>query len=432
MSEARVWRTYVKEADKLDKEMVDGRNKFVIESLEDLKPDYAESSAQTLLVIARALAEVANSSSVMPSKQVTLENPEFSPSRSAVIVNTLWFLSLSLSVAVSLIAMLAKEWCHKFMSGRSGPAYEQARRRQHKWNGIEKWKMREVLTYLPGVLHLALLLFAIGLCIYIWDINAGAAVPVVVVTAAATLVYVFASLLPVLDQSCPYSTPIAGAVSATEPLVKFMKRWAQPVFAVPAVLFYLLLVLLSIVFSLLHFLASLLWVLLAGLGLLVPIWVWEHMIVGSITFLRHTIGSDIELQNSNSENTEVPMTIITSQMLAWMIMNCEDSRSVDVALQAIGGAHNDLPYAPLAQCGALNLALSRLNSSALPNHASKVLSLHDLAMLATGSRFARSCVVLIYLGTSTPQQDRWGHYSGNIVHRLREGDANALYYTYMR
>ncbi|KAG9077723.1 hypothetical protein FS749_010351 [Ceratobasidium sp. UAMH 11750] len=63
--------------------------------------------------------------------------------------------------------MLAKDWCYKFTSNRSGPVYEQARRRQRKWNGIEKWKMNEVLTYLPGVLHLALLLFAIGLCLYL-------------------------------------------------------------------------------------------------------------------------------------------------------------------------------------------------------------------------------------------------------------------------
>ena len=77
----------------------------------------------------------------------------------SVVVNILWLLSLSLSVFVSLIAMLAKEWCYKFMSGRFGPIYEQARRRQQKWNGIEKWKMQEILNVLPLMMHAALCKF---------------------------------------------------------------------------------------------------------------------------------------------------------------------------------------------------------------------------------------------------------------------------------
>jgi hypothetical protein len=128
----------------------------VIESLNDLKPDPAESSAQTLLAISQTLAAMSNGQPVTLPTQNTSDTPAFSPPRTAVVVNLLWFLSLSLSVAVSLIAMLAKGWCYMFMSGRSGVIYEQARRRQQRWNGIERWKMTEVLTYLSGVMHLAL------------------------------------------------------------------------------------------------------------------------------------------------------------------------------------------------------------------------------------------------------------------------------------
>jgi hypothetical protein len=115
----------------------------VIESLNDLKPDPAESSAWTLLAISQTLAAMSNGQAVTLPTQDTPDTPAFSPSRTAVVVNLLWFLSLSVSVAVSLIAMVAKEWCYMFMSGRSGAIYEQARRRQHRWNGIEKWKMTE-------------------------------------------------------------------------------------------------------------------------------------------------------------------------------------------------------------------------------------------------------------------------------------------------
>ncbi|KAG9073535.1 hypothetical protein FS749_015032, partial [Ceratobasidium sp. UAMH 11750] len=192
--EARVWRTYVKEADRWDRELVDGRNnsldvmlifvsvnifprrqafstsrdtrlhcsqlslprEFIVESIGDLKPDPTESTAQTLLIVSQTLVAIANGQPVSLPAQVESEGTPFSPSRSAVAVNVLWLLSLSLSVAVSLVAMLAKEWCYKFMSGRSGQIYDQARRRQERWNGIERWKLQELLAWLPGAMHLAL------------------------------------------------------------------------------------------------------------------------------------------------------------------------------------------------------------------------------------------------------------------------------------
>ncbi|KAG8721274.1 hypothetical protein FRC09_008152 [Ceratobasidium sp. 395] len=129
---------------------------FVIESLSDLKPDPAESSAETLRLMSHTLAAIANGQTVITPAANTSDNHTFSPSKTAVLVNLLWLLSLSLSIAVSLIAMLAKEWCYKFLASRAGPAYEQARRRQLKWNGMERWKMKNILTYLPGMMHAAL------------------------------------------------------------------------------------------------------------------------------------------------------------------------------------------------------------------------------------------------------------------------------------
>ncbi|KAF8607412.1 hypothetical protein BDV93DRAFT_435853, partial [Ceratobasidium sp. AG-I] len=132
------------------------------------------------------------------------QNSEFTPSRSAVVINTLWFFSLSLSVAVSFVAILAKEWCHAFMSKRSGHPYNQARRRQSRWNGIKCWKMKEILTYLPMLMHLALLLFAVGLSLHLLEINTNVAIPVIVTTSAAIAFYVATTLLSLFYSTCPY------------------------------------------------------------------------------------------------------------------------------------------------------------------------------------------------------------------------------------
>ncbi|QRV94410.1 hypothetical protein RhiJN_22428 [Ceratobasidium sp. AG-Ba] len=162
-------------------------SRFIIESLGDLKPDPAERSVDALLAISQKLDVIITGQQTLNplTHDPTLDT--FTPSYSAIVVNILWLLSLSLSVAVSLIAMLAKEWCYKFMTSRSGTIYNQARRRQQNWDGIEKWKMQEILSYLPGLMHSALL----GLCIYLWDIDVSVAIPVTVVTGIAGYSYAY-------------------------------------------------------------------------------------------------------------------------------------------------------------------------------------------------------------------------------------------------
>ncbi|KAF8594117.1 hypothetical protein BDV93DRAFT_396532, partial [Ceratobasidium sp. AG-I] len=220
---AEFWPMYVKEADSFDKELSEGWNKFspqltsifasssltfalfdvqharsdtefVLESSKDLKPDPAESSAATLLLISQTLLAMSNPSGIAPAA-ISPEPAPFVPTRSAVAVNVLWFTSLILSVSVTLVAMLAKEWTHLFMVGRTGMPMEQARKRQKRYDGLKAWKMEGVITALPTLMHLALFLFAGGLCVYLWDIHIGVAVPVVLLTSITVLIYVAALVL---------------------------------------------------------------------------------------------------------------------------------------------------------------------------------------------------------------------------------------------
>lgn len=92
----------------------------------------------------------------LPPASLQTEPAEFQPSLSAILVNGLWFLSLTLSVSVSLVAMLAKEWCFTFMSGRTGSPASQARRRQQRWEGLNRWGMENMVMFLPSVIQLAL------------------------------------------------------------------------------------------------------------------------------------------------------------------------------------------------------------------------------------------------------------------------------------
>ncbi|KAF8598451.1 hypothetical protein BDV93DRAFT_427903, partial [Ceratobasidium sp. AG-I] len=217
---AEFWPVYVKVTDAHDKELSKGWNNmldvilsklqsiqlkrriltpsakflFVVESSKDLKPNPAESAAATLLLISQTLLTMSNQSAPVPAA-ISPQSSLFVPSGSALAVNVLWFTSLILSISVTLMAMLAKEWSYLFMAGRTGTPMEQARKRQKRFDEMEAWKMAGVITALPTLMHLALFLFAAGLCVHLWNIHIGVAVPVVVLTLTIALIYVGALVL---------------------------------------------------------------------------------------------------------------------------------------------------------------------------------------------------------------------------------------------
>ncbi|QRV94439.1 transmembrane protein [Ceratobasidium sp. AG-Ba] len=411
---ARVWKTYVREADQWDKEMVEGRNRsvtsalelvhesqysllgrssldvllifaalfsaistaFIIESLGDLKPDTAESSARSLLAISQKLDAIATGqqSTSISAQEKSLD--DFSPTHSAVVVNILWLLSLSLSVAVSLIAMLAKEWCYKFMTGRSGPAYNQARRRQQKWNGIERWKMQELVNALPGLLHAALLLFAAGLCIYLRDIHSGVAIVVTVVTVVAGCIYALTTVLPLFDRFCPYSTP---ATPILAPIISLLRH---------------------VVYLAVNY---------------------EYNRTGHTNWLESSLEylTGVLAPNQGNDDSEgkediyAPMDTVTSQMIVWMIVNCEDSRSVHIAYQAISGARPTLPLATLQELQTPHIICQYVRSLVQQNAESRQCSLRDPNMLRTALRYCRAASVLTRVECYTNPYAR-GDY-GDII-----------------
>ena len=127
-----------------------------MESSSTLRQDPNDVSAAALLSISATLRAIANSSSMDFPISEPNPTPDFVPSQHAIVVNTLWYLSLSLSVATSLLAMLAKDWCHSFSANRTGHPWDQALRRQRKWTMIERWKMQELIAILPSLIHLSL------------------------------------------------------------------------------------------------------------------------------------------------------------------------------------------------------------------------------------------------------------------------------------
>ncbi|QRV80889.1 activating signal cointegrator 1 complex subunit 3 [Ceratobasidium sp. AG-Ba] len=243
--EAEVWSTYVKESKEFDIDMVEGWNKsldvillfaalfsailtaFVLESSKLLEPNRPEQTVALLIEISQALRASAPQQGLSALPQFKSDS-EFHPNEHTVWVNCLWFLSLSISISVTLAAMLAKQWCYYFLSFRKGDTITQAEERQRRFNGLEKWRMREVLEHLPMLMHIALALFSVGLILYLWDLHIAVAATVSTVTVATLCLYLATTFVPVWDYSCPYKTTqsvyVARVVRYLEPKLSIIRQ----------------------------------------------------------------------------------------------------------------------------------------------------------------------------------------------------------------
>lgn len=192
-------------------------------------------------------------------------------------------------------------------------------------------------------------LFAVGLVVYLWDINRQVAVPVVAITSAFVLLYAAATVLPVASESCPYGTVLSEPfrVFILPPVLWFLA-------GVPGLVMLLLMIVLWFPYFILKCVGY------------VDLARQFHLAVGLLpdkfTRLLELLGleTDKEKQETEAQNEEVPMDIVTSRILGWLISHSENKNHVTIALQAISAASIEMPMNPLRKCGVEEQVSSQL------------------------------------------------------------------------
>ncbi|KAH9021299.1 hypothetical protein EDB85DRAFT_432674 [Lactarius pseudohatsudake] len=133
------------------------------------------------------------------------------PNSLAIAVQTLWSLSLILSLACALGAILVQEWCQEYL--RYSQCHPQpstrARIRTYLFNGARNYHMEQVVTALPLFLHLAILLFCAGLVTYFFTLHKVVAYTALAAYSITGALYLFFTILPLVDTSSPFKTPIS-------------------------------------------------------------------------------------------------------------------------------------------------------------------------------------------------------------------------------
>ncbi|EJD42105.1 hypothetical protein AURDEDRAFT_68014 [Auricularia subglabra TFB-10046 SS5] len=144
------------------------------------------------------------------------------PGPVSVRINSYWFLSLTLSLSCALIAILAKQWLREYERDYGLSHSQSLAVRQMKFEGLRKWHVNAIVSFLPLVLQLALALFMIGVIELLWKLNSALAIMVTCLATTVFGLYVATTIMPAVyfvywhfkpdaEQStavqCPYKSP---------------------------------------------------------------------------------------------------------------------------------------------------------------------------------------------------------------------------------
>ncbi|PIL32517.1 hypothetical protein GSI_05220 [Ganoderma sinense ZZ0214-1] len=153
-------------------------------------------------------------SKVFISAQQDASSNPTKPAASAIAINALWFSSLICSLAAASISILVKQWLNEYKSGMASVSLEVARIRQFRNDGLKKWRVQEIMMLLPILLQGALVLFLIGLILFLTPLdNKGAVTKAAIVLISSLLFFLgLTTLLPTFAQDCAYRSPQAWGV----------------------------------------------------------------------------------------------------------------------------------------------------------------------------------------------------------------------------
>ena len=138
--------------------------------------------------------------------------PSLSPPRYAVWVNSLWFLSLVMSLSSALWATALQQWArrhiHRTQPARCSPE-KRERIRAFFVDGVDKMRLPWAVEGLPTLLHFSLFLFFGGQAIFLFNVDREVFSYVNWKIGLFCLVYGMITLLPSIWEDGPYNSPLS-------------------------------------------------------------------------------------------------------------------------------------------------------------------------------------------------------------------------------
>ena len=123
-------------------------------------------------------------------------------------------MALAFSLSAALLAILVQQWIRNYLHvfQRYGDPLKSARIRQYLYEGSERWHMPVVAEAIPGLLHVSLFLFFVGLGDFVLNINTAVGLGTAVPIGISGVLYIFTTFAPVLYPQSPYQNSFSGLV----------------------------------------------------------------------------------------------------------------------------------------------------------------------------------------------------------------------------
>lgn len=182
-----------------------------------------------IAALQRAVATGMNVSLIPPSSMNATST--FTASSRDGWLNSLWLLSLALTLIAALLAGLVKQWLHYYLAEVAGTPKQRALTRHFRYLGLNKWHVSLIIELLPVMMNISLALFFVGLILYTQDLSLAGGVRwiLVVLTFSVFVTYIGSSFIPLLKPQCPYKTSLSrvynGAFSIVVNLVIWGRTW---------------------------------------------------------------------------------------------------------------------------------------------------------------------------------------------------------------
>ncbi|KAG8830709.1 hypothetical protein FRC18_007704 [Serendipita sp. 400] len=195
---------------------------FISISYTNLSEDPQDRTNELLLAILNATR--ANGLSDPPGSQAPFIAPTW-----AIIVNVLFFSSLFLSLSAAMGAMLVKQWARQYELNLDVlvgvVAWEKSRKRYQKRRGVETWHLGSIISTLPMLIHVALLLFLTGTCLWIKSLHTKALfLTATTLFACAAIAYLLIAIVPSFAPDAPFRWPASRAMELIGDVVKKTAR----------------------------------------------------------------------------------------------------------------------------------------------------------------------------------------------------------------
>ena len=176
---------------------------FLIELLSRLEPDPLDTIQDILIY----QTQMMRNASLGPYVPAELSPPD----QYIVIVNTLFYASLGIMLLAAFIAMLIKSWVREFDRGLQGMTIpeQRAKTREFRYLGMEYWKLHEVVALLPLLIQISLLLFAIGLVIFLFHISKPSFHVTTTIFGIGVIYYAVTTTISVFVTSSPFHSPLS-------------------------------------------------------------------------------------------------------------------------------------------------------------------------------------------------------------------------------